>query len=157
MPFRPAIRHGPSSSGCPFSPASSQRRGWRATSRAFAAILCSPRFLYFYEEPGKLDSYSLASRLSYFLWNSMPDKTLFDLAAEDKLTDEVVIAQQVERMLKDKKAEAFIRNFLRQWLNFKNMVEIKMDFQKLYGIGSRGFGFFSYPEDDRLKVLKHSG
>ena len=135
----------------------------KTATRAFAAILCSPRFLYFYEEPGKLDSYSLASRLSYFLWNSMPDKTLFDLAAEDKLTDEVVIAQQVERMLKDKKAEAFIRNFLRQWLNFKNMVEMPPDekkFKTYYDNGledsftTESFMVFKYMVDENRPITE---
>ena len=99
-------------------------------TRAYAAILCSPRFLYFYEDPGKLDSYAIASRLSYYLWNSMPDKTLFDLAAADKLTDEDVLAGQVERLLKDKKAELFISNFLRQWLHLENITLLPPDEKK---------------------------
>ena len=99
-------------------------------TRAYAAILCSPRFLYFYEDPGKLDSYALASRLSYYLWNSMPDKTLFKLAAADKLTDEDALAGQVERMLKDKKADLFINNFLRQWLHLENITLLPPDEKK---------------------------
>ena len=99
-------------------------------TRAYAAILCSPRFLYFYEDPGKLDSYALASRLSYYLWNSMPDKTLFKLAAADKLTDEDALAGQVERMLKDKKADLFISNFLRQWLHLENITLLPPDEKK---------------------------
>ncbi|MDE0740507.1 MAG: DUF1592 domain-containing protein [Planctomycetota bacterium] len=99
-------------------------------TRAYAAILCSPRFLYFYEDPGQLDSYALASRLSYYLWNSMPDKTLFKLAAADKLTDEDVFAGQVERMLKDKKADLFISNFLRQWLHLENITLLPPDEKK---------------------------
>ena len=99
-------------------------------TRAYAAILCSPRFLYFYEDPGKLDSYALASRLSYYLWNSMPDKTLFKLAAADKLTDEDVLAGQVERLLKDKRADLFISNFLRQWLHLENITLLPPDEKK---------------------------
>jgi len=99
-------------------------------TRAYAAILCSPRFLYFYEDPGKLDSYALASRLSYYLWNSMPDKTLFKLAAADKLTDEDVLAEQVERMLTDKRADLFISNFLRQWLHLENITLLPPDEKK---------------------------
>ena len=99
-------------------------------TRAYAAILCSPRFLYFYEDPGKLDSYALASRLSYYLWNSMPDKTLFELAAADKLTDEDVLAEQVERMLTDKRADLFISNFLRQWLHLENITLLPPDEKK---------------------------
>ena len=99
-------------------------------TRAYAAILCSPRFLYFYEDPGKLDSYAIASRLSYYLWNSMPDKTLFKLAAADKLTDEDVLAEQVERLLKDKRADLFVSNFLRQWLHLENITLLPPDEKK---------------------------
>lgn len=99
-------------------------------TRAYAAILCSPRFLYFYEDPGKLDSYAIASRLSYYLWNSMPDKTLFKLAAADKLTDEDVLAGQVERLLKDKRADLFVSNFLRQWLHLENITLLPPDEKK---------------------------
>ena len=132
-------------------------------SRAYAAILCSPRFLYFYEDPGKLDSYAIASRLSYYLWNSMPDKTLFDLAAADKLTDEEIIIEQVERMLKDKKAESFIRNFLHQWLNIENITELPPDekkFKTFYDNGleesftTESFMVFKYMLDENRPVTE---
>lgn len=51
-----------------------------AMRAGYRDLLCSPRFLYFHEQPGNLDNYAVASRLSYLLWNRMPDKTLFDLA-----------------------------------------------------------------------------
>ena len=52
----------------------------------FQAILCSPEFLFLHEHPGTLDPYALASRLSYFLWQSMPDDELFALAADGRCT-----------------------------------------------------------------------
>ena len=132
-------------------------------TRAYAAILCSPRFLYFYEDPGKLDSYAVASRLSYFLWNSMPDKTLFALAADDKLQDEEVILEQVDRMLEDKKAELFIRNFLHQWLNIDNIAELPPDekkFKTFYDDGleesftTESFMVFKYMLDENRPVTE---
>ena len=132
-------------------------------TRAYAAILCSPRFLYFYEDPGKLDSYAIASRLSYFLWNSMPDKTLFALAADDRLQDEEVILEQVDRMLDDKKTELFIRNFLHQWLNIDNIAELPPDekkFKTFYDDGleesftTESFMVFKYMLDENRPVTE---
>ena len=54
---------------------------------AIEAILCSPRFLYFHEDEGELDDYAIASRLSYFLWNTMPDEVLLADAEAGKLHD----------------------------------------------------------------------
>ena len=59
----------------------------------------------------QLNQYEIASRLSYFLWSSMPDDKLFQLAHEGKLSDSLILEQQVARMLKDRKAEAFSQNF----------------------------------------------
>jgi hypothetical protein len=91
-------------------------------SQAMVAILSSPRFL-FREEwtvPGStdkyplLDEFSLASRLSYFLWSSMPDAELFKLAGDNQLRQN--LDKQVQRMLADKKSGEFMRNFAGQWL-----------------------------------------
>ncbi|MCU0708959.1 MAG: DUF1592 domain-containing protein [Pirellula sp.] len=82
-------------------------------------ILVSPDFLFLREQPGKLDDFALASRLSYFLWSSMPDEELFQLASENKLHERDVLAQQVERMLRDPKARAFNTNFTGQWLSLR--------------------------------------
>ncbi len=90
------------------------------------AILVSPEFL-FLQEPARpdakggpwLDDHALASRLSYFLWSSMPDETLFDLAASGRLREPAVLREQVERLLDDPKAEAFTRNFTGQWLGLR--------------------------------------
>ncbi len=57
----------------------------------YRALLCSPRFLYFHENPGPLDDYALASRLSYFLWNTMPDAELMKLAERGQLRDKKIL------------------------------------------------------------------
>lgn len=88
------------------------------------AILVSPHFVYRVEldddaaqnEIRSLTSYELATRLSYFLWSSMPDDALFEKAADNRLLEPEVLAQEVERMLNDPRSEAFVRNFVGQWL-----------------------------------------
>src|SRR6185369_5542030 len=67
-------------------------------------LMVSPDFLFLREKPGNLDDYALASRLSYFLWSSMPDDELLTLAEQKKLTEPETLRKQVERMLKDPKA-----------------------------------------------------
>jgi mono/diheme cytochrome c family protein len=91
------------------------------------AVLVSPSFLFLREKVNaanapattKLDDYALASRLSYFLWSSMPDEPLFALAAARKLREPGVLREQVERMLGDPKAKAFTENFTGQWLSLR--------------------------------------
>jgi hypothetical protein len=83
--------------------------------------LCSPRFLFLKERPGKLDDFALASRLSYFLWSSMPDEELLAAARRDELSKPDVLRGQVERMLKSPRAAAFTENFLGQWLNLRQI------------------------------------
>jgi mono/diheme cytochrome c family protein len=90
------------------------------------AVLTSPKFLYFREsttpaDDGTLDDYALASRLSYFLWSSMPDETLFELAGRDELHRPEVLRAQVERMLQHPKARAFTENFTGQWLSLREI------------------------------------
>ena len=98
-----------------------EARAIRALQAGYTALLCSPRFLYLRENAGDLNAYALASRLSYFLWSSMPDETLFRLAAENKLRESSVMRAQVERMLKDPKAEAFVQNFTTTWLRLDKL------------------------------------
>jgi len=93
----------------------------RAMQDGYAAMLCSPQFLYMKETPGQQDDYALASRLSYFLWSSMPDDALFDLAEAGKLSDPQELDRQVERMLKDPKAAAFVRHFSSVWLRMDKL------------------------------------
>jgi mono/diheme cytochrome c family protein len=93
----------------------------QAVRAGLSAVLASPRFLFLDERPGKLDDYALASRLSYFFWSSMPDDELFALAAEGKLRRPEILRQQVERMLKSPKAEAFTTHFCGQWLALRDI------------------------------------
>ena len=96
-------------------------------AQAMAAVLTSPRFLFREEgvEPGStgryplVDEYALASRLSYFLWSSMPDDELFRLAGEHKLREN--LQAQVDRMLADPRSAEFIRNFVGQWLQARDI------------------------------------
>lgn len=85
------------------------------------AILCSPSFLFLREETGRLDDYAVASRLSYFLWSSMPDEELLSLAAQKKLTQPATLRAQTERMLKHAKARQFTENFTGQWLHLRDI------------------------------------
>jgi len=78
------------------------------------SILSSPSFLYQAGESGDLDEHSLASRLSYFLWRSMPDKELLQLAEKGMLTDQKTLNQQVKRMLDDTKSLRFFKDFVGQ-------------------------------------------
>lgn len=97
---------------------------------AVQAVLVSPEFLFRLEtEPASgdreedqvLNDYEVASRLSYFLWSTMPDKELFDLAKAGQLRRAEVLSAQVERMLKDPRASALGDNFAAQWLNLRNL------------------------------------
>ena len=92
-------------------------------------ILASPQFLYRIEydpnpgspTPHMVDPYELATRLSYLMFSSMPDKTLFDLAASKQILDDTVLTQQVDRMLADPKAASFTASFAGQWLGARDM------------------------------------
>jgi len=102
-----------------------------AMRSAYRTALCSPAFLYHVEPAGKLDDFALASRLSYWLWNSKPDDTLMDLATSGKIRDSKVLTAQVERMIKDAKAQRFIDDFLGQWLKLRSIAANDPD-KKLY-------------------------
>ncbi len=97
-------------------------------AQAMVAVLASPRFIFREEEvaappPGQVhpyvDEYALASRLSYFLWSSMPDAELFRLAGEGKLRAQLL--PQLQRMLADPKSAEFVRNFTGQWLQARDI------------------------------------
>ena len=90
-----------------------------AVVRACKAILTAPEFHFLQENVGRLDDFALASRLSYFLWSTMPDDELLQLAAEGRLHEPVTLQAQTERMLNSPKAQAFTRNFCGQWLNLR--------------------------------------
>lgn len=102
--------------------------------QAMVAVLASPRFLFREEsvEPAAkdgghplVDEYALASRLSYFLWSTMPDAELFRLAGERKLRAN--LPAQVERMMRDAKFDGFIRNFVGQWLQARDIETVQID------------------------------
>ena len=102
--------------------------------QAMVAVLSSPRFLFRVEEagpmpPGKsyplVDEYALASRLSYFLWTTMPDEELIDLAGRGQLRAN--LAAQLSRMLADPRSDAFVRNFVGQWLQARDVETISID------------------------------
>ncbi len=114
--------------------------------KVYKEILCSTWFLFRIEQPGELDSYSLASRLSYLLWNSMPDEELFSLAKKGTLKNEKILRAQTERLLQDWRAERFIRDFTGQWLNLNEIHEMKPD--KLYGEYDEALAW-SMPEETR--------
>jgi hypothetical protein len=100
---------------------------------ALARLLVDPQFLYRFErEPGQLaagDVYQisdveLATRLSFFLWSSIPDEALLERAFDSSLADPEVLAEQVRRMLADPKASALVDNFAGQWLRLRELDEV---------------------------------
>jgi len=99
---------------------------------ALKVALCSPEFL-FLEEPGDdvISQHALASRLSYFLWSSMPDQELLSLAVAGKLDDPKILRGQVDRLLNSPKANAFTINFTAQWLSLRD-IDFTTPDQKLY-------------------------
>jgi mono/diheme cytochrome c family protein len=97
---------------------------------AVQGILVSPAFLFRVERAAsrasagaavRLGPFELASRLSFFLWSSIPDDELLDLAERGRLTDSSVLQQQVRRMLQDSRSMALVRNFAGQWLYLRNL------------------------------------
>lgn len=116
----------------------------RAARKSFAAavrqglwsLLVSPHFLYRVEtdtsdrDPSghcRLNGWELASRLSYFLWSTMPDDELFDLAARGQLRDPEVLRRQARRMLAHPKARALTDNFAGQWLGLRKLEQVQPD------------------------------
>jgi len=94
---------------------------------ALQAILVSPRFLFRIEPAGHLDDFQFAARLSYFIWSSMPDDELFQLALAHRLRDPEVLHAQIHRMLLDPKSRALVENFAGQWLQIRNLDSIQPD------------------------------
>jgi hypothetical protein len=92
-----------------------------ALRQALIAVLCAPDFLMLYETPGPLDEFAVASRLSYFLWRSMPDQQLLELAAQKKLRSPEELRRQVDRLLHDPQAAALPEHFLGQWLGLRQI------------------------------------
>jgi len=103
---------------------------------ALRLILTNPKFLFRMETdpagaaPGSMHPVSdleLASRLSFFLWSSIPDDQLITLASQGKLKDPPILEQQVKRMLADDRSEALVKNFAGQWLLLRNLPNVQPD------------------------------
>ena len=96
------------------------------------AVLASPHFLYRWElddrqietEARVLGGHELAARLSYFLWSSMPDEELTEVASKNQLGELPVLRAQIKRMLADAKAKALVSNFTGQWLQTRNLASV---------------------------------
>ena len=106
-----------------------------AIRETLAMALISPQFLYLLEPSGDskrpLTNHELASRLSYFLWSTMPDAELLEMAATGQLTEPRVLRRQVDRMIDDARADQFIEHFTSQWLDIDAMDRLEID-QKFY-------------------------
>ena len=107
-----------------------------AVQLALQSVLVSPEFLFRIERDphsadadgmGRIDAFELASRLSYFLWSSMPDDELLDAAEQGGLDDPDELQRQVRRMLDSPKAAAFVENFAGQWLQLRNLAQASPD------------------------------
>lgn len=147
--------------------------------QAMIGVLASPRFLFRLEssndaDAGKLfadvDELALASRLSYFLWSTMPDDGLFELAENGQLRNN--LSTQVARMMKDRRANEFIRNFVGQWLRTRDVTSVTIDpiavlghqkeweemLEKFRNLRGRGFRRELSPEEqktrDRFRELR---
>jgi hypothetical protein len=102
---------------------------------AFKGVLMSPHFLYRVEldadptskEPHRLSGFELASRLSYYLWSTMPDQPLLAEAQQGTLTTDATLTAQVERMLADPRSQALVSNFAGQWLNIRRIDQVQPD------------------------------
>lgn len=143
LPFlRRAFRHPVSKEDCePFAQlvSATVKEGESFTTAmqvGVQAILVSPHFLFRVEQDRqpdnpdqhhRLSDFELATRLSYFLWSSMPDEELLTLAEKDQLHRADVLEKQVERMLRDKRAVALVDNFASQWLNLRILDELVPD------------------------------
>lgn len=132
----------------------------QAVRAGVCAVLCSPQFLLINDE-GKVDDYALAARLSYFLWSTMPDAELLELAAQGKLRSPAVKHAQVERMLKDPKSARFVQNFTNQWLDLKDIEfttpdkRLYPEFDELLQASMLGEtrGFFAHVLEQNLSIL----
>jgi len=105
----------------------------RGIEMVLTRILADPRFIYRIEtepasaktnQPYRISDLDLASRLSFFLWSSVPDEELITVASQGRLKDPAVLERQVRRMLKDSRADALTANFAGQWLNLRGLQSV---------------------------------
>ncbi|MFO0917525.1 MAG: DUF1592 domain-containing protein [Planctomycetaceae bacterium] len=139
-----------------------------AMQTALMAVLISPHFLFRVEadppagEVRSLNDYELATRLSYFLWSSLPDEELFQQAAQGTLHQDAVLEQQVQRMLRDPKSAALVESFADQWLNLRILDQVRPDPAKFpeYGgelkedLKRETRAFFEYVMRENRSVLE---
>jgi len=128
-----------------------------AVAAAVTAVLASPRFLFRDERAAAdppagskavpIDEFALASRLSYFLWSTMPDDRLLDLAAAGRLRQQ--LDDEIDRMIADAKADAFGRNFVGQWLQIRDVPHIAFDLRRILQIKDRGQANKIFSQDVR--------
>ena len=106
----------------------------------YTAVLCSPANLYFHEQPGRLDAWAVACRLSYMMWGTAPDEELRRQAESGALLKPATLRAQTDRLITDPRAQRFVRDFTDQWLSLRNIDATSPDKQL-------------YPEyDDALKA-----
>ncbi|WP_075089265.1 DUF1592 domain-containing protein [Verrucomicrobium spinosum] len=101
-----------------------------AIQEGVKAILCAPEFLYREEKASQLTGYELASRLSYFLWSSMPDEPLMKLARSGEIARPEVLRREALRLLADPRSEAFVEEFLNGWLDLRKLGTMAPDVHK---------------------------
>jgi hypothetical protein len=127
---------------------------------AVTAVLTSPRFLFRSEvqaepdNPGMVvavDEFSLASRLSYFLWSSAPDEELLELASRGQLRDN--LRSQVDRMLADRKADRMVRNFVGQWLQARDLRGLNIDVRRILGERNKRFAERIFDQEIRRDMM----
>jgi hypothetical protein len=100
----------------------------RAMRLPLTTVLCTPEFLYIGRHGDRMPpAYAVASRLSYFLWRSMPDDELLALAGSGDLLRRDVVRAQIDRMLADRRSEALVKNFTEQWLGLRKIKNLDAD------------------------------
>ncbi|MCX7402421.1 MAG: DUF1592 domain-containing protein [Planctomycetia bacterium] len=135
----------------------------KGVAAALTALLASPRFLFRVEHTETLspttdgekngttavpiDEFALASRLSYLLWSSMPDDALLELAATHRLR--ATLNEQVDRMIADDRSNEFIRHFIGQWLQTRDVESLPFDIRSVLGISDRAAGEKIFSNDVR--------
>ena len=98
-----------------------------SVKKTMAAILSSAKFLYLIENEGELNPLPLASRLSYLIWSTTPDKKLLDLAKNDQLKESEVYEQQIDRLVNDSRSDHFLNSFASQWLQLDVLGTMRPD------------------------------
>ncbi|MDG2130016.1 MAG: DUF1592 domain-containing protein [Fuerstiella sp.] len=122
-----------------------------ALRSSIVTILSDPRFLYLRQS----DNPGFASRLSYFLWNGPPDGTLTALAAKHDHLDDLVIEQQVDRLLADKRARRFVEDFVAQWIDFTRLNQIAVDPNYYPAFKDRGVRIREYMKQECVEFFAH--